>query len=878
MAFRWTTALFRRERVDRDMDEELRAHIELRMHDLIAKGVPPDDAARRARLEFGSAENYKEECREASRLHVLHDVVADLRYGLRMLRRAPGFTVVAVLTLALGIGANTAMFSAVDAVLLRAFPFHRPDRLVAIWESSPQVQGFLGARMPVRMKSYLLWKHEAKSFEDLAIFTSDGKTIGSVQTPERAECGQASANFFSMLGVRPVLGRAFLPGDGEPGHDRVAILTYAFWQKQFGGDAKVLGRRLTINQVPYEVVGVLPANFYLPAMWGGFDQTKAELWTPLNTSPNQPPDTLLSSINMVYGRLKPDVTLAQAQSELGVIEQELVRELPDNYKHFGVGVYTLKEEDVGDAQRRSLVILQLAVGFVLLIACANVASLLLTRSASRAKELAVRRALGASRARLLRQLLVESLLVSVVGGAGGILVAWWCVDLLRNASSSPMYALKNVRLDPLVLGFTGGAILLCALLFGLAPALLAARQNVQKAIAKGGRSAAGAMSAKVRTAVVVFEIALALVPLAGAGLMIRTLRALLDQNLGFSPDHVLIARVALPDQQYGNPNAQTAFMTQLLAKLRTTHGIEAAAGADGIPLHSIDYTTYFVAGRPDGRSADFQGVTDGYFATMGTPLLRGRAFTASEAAADHPGVAVVNEAFAEREWPGENPIGKVIFRDNRDKKSELTVIGVVPNVHQVKLSDEFLPEVFTPTHTSGGWLLVRGTGDPAALGPVVTGAVHTIDPNVAVYDVSPYSHSVRESVSEQRFTMELLVAFAGLALALSAIGLYGVLAYTVQQRTREIGVRMALGALPKDVLAMIVGQGAKAVVLGVTLGVVGAIGITSFMAKLLFGVRPYDPLTYAGVVALVGGVAFIASYIPARRASKVDPMVALRCE
>lgn len=875
---RFITTLFGRDRLDRDMDEELRAHIELRVADLIAQGMSPEDAARRARIEFGGRENYKEECRDTRTANIVHDVVADVRYGWRMLRRAPGFSVIAVLTLSLGIGANAAMFSAVDAVLLRAFPYRHPNQLVAVWESDPEVQGFLGARLPVRLKSFLRWKQQAKSFEDLAVFTSEGRNIGGVQIPERVECGEASANFFPMLGVKPELGRGFLPGDGEPGHDRIAIITHALWQQEFGGDPKVLGRTLTIDQVPYEIVGVLPATFYLPASWGGFDQTKAEVWTALNLSPNQSVDSLMASIHWVYGRLKSGVSPAQARTELNVIEQQLVREQPKEYEKFGVGVYTLKEEDVGDAQRRSLLILQLAVGFVLLIACANIASLLLTRAASRSKELAVRRALGASRARLARQLLVESLLVSLLGGAGGLLLAWWCMDLLRSASDSPMYALKNVRLDPAVLGFSAGAVLLCAVLFGLAPALFAARQNVQHAMAQGGRSASAMVSARIRTALVVFEIALALVPLAGAGLMVRTLRALLNQNLGFNPQHVLIAQLSLPHQQYGTRDAQQVFMARLLERLRTSAGVKVAAAADGVPMHSVDWTTYYVPGSSEGRNADFQNVTDDYFAAMGTNLLRGRTFTPAEAVADPTVVGVANEAFVRREWPHQDPIGKVIFRDD-EKKSPIRIIGIVPDTHQVKLSEDVLPQVFVPTRAlSSLWLVVRGTSDPKQLEPVVKAAVHALDKNLPVYGVHPYVDSIHENVSEQRFTMVLLVAFAGLALLLSAIGLYGVLAYTVQQRTREIGVRMALGALPRDVLRMVVGQGAKALALGLAVGVIGALALTSIMAKLLFGVRPYDPLTYASVVVLVAGVAVTASYIPARRAARVDPMVALRTE
>ena len=867
--------LWRKNSREQEMEEEFASVLEMETEENLRAGMPVEEARRTARMKLG-IEATKEQVRDRRGLPLLESVFQDSKFGLRTLRKNPGFTAVAVITLALGIGANTAMFSAVDAVLLRAFPYRQPQRLVAIWESSGNLKGLplLGDKIPVRMQSYLRWK-QAKAFEDVAIFTSTGTNLGGIQTPERVESGQASPNFFPMLGVQPELGRTFGAEEGQPGRDRVAVISHKLWQTQFGGDATVLGRKITLDQVPYEVIGVLPATFYMPGMLGGFDQTRAEVWTPVNVSPDQPPDALQNNMYMVYARLREGTTVAQAQEQVTAMERELARESSKRDDH-GAGVYTLKQEDVSEDQRRSLLVLQMAVGFVFLIACVNVANLLLARTASRETEMAVRRALGASRGRLTRQLLVESLLVSAMGSGVGMLLAWWCVRVMRSATSSPMYALKDLHLDGMVLAFTAFTAVLAAVLFGIAPALHATHQNVQEAMNRGGRSGAG-VSSRFRNALVVAEIALALVPLAGAGLMIRTLHALLGQQLGFDPEHVLISRVSVPEQHWKR-DYLLGFDAQVLERVKAIPGVQAAAIADGLPMQSLNYTNYNREGSTQDEVADFQDVSEEYFAAMGSPLLRGRNFTAAEASAETPSVAVVNEALARREWPNEDPIGKTIVKHG-GKQQRLTVIGVVPNTHQVMLADETVPQVFVPTRALANiWLVVRGSGDAAGMTRPMTDAVHAEDTSLPVYDVKPLAEILRENVSGQRYTMLLLAGFAGLALMLAAVGLYGVLAYSVQQRTREIGVRMALGAVPRDILAMIVRQGAGATVAGVALGCAGALALTRLMAKLLFGVKPYDPMTFMAVAAVVAVVALAATYLPARRAAKVEPMEALRFE
>src|SRR5579871_140868 len=809
-------------------------------------------------------------------------VLHDLRYALRMLRKSPGFTAVAIITLALGIGANTAIFSAVNAVLLRALPFHDPDRLVVLWETNPHVEGFLGQRLPVRLESYLRWKQDAHSFQELAVYRSgDAVNLTGIAKPERIESATASSNFFHLLGVNPELGRTFAPQEGEAGQDRVIILSHALYEKMFGEGASVIGRDLSLNEVNYRIIGVLPASFHLPGMWQGLSQDKPQVWLPMDTRPSQPQQILRNNNKIVIGRLQPGVSLAQARSELQVIEARLRREHPDDYRDFASYIVTPSTENIAASLRRSLLVLQFVVGFVLLIACVNVANLCLTRAAGREKEIAIRVALGANRGRLIRQVLSESLLFSLLGGAAGLLLAWWGIRAVDALAPSDVPSLHQLRLDPYVLAFTLGVMLLAGLLFGLVPALHAGRLDIHQTMGKGSRSGSAGVSRQLRVLLVIAEISLAVIPLAGAGLMVRTLRALLNQNLGFQPQHVLTAQLSLPALHYSKPEQQQAFCSQLLQSLQAIPGVRSASLASGLPMQSISVTGFHLEGedaKTSNRSVDIQYVSEDYFQTMGSPLLRGRGFTRQEAE-QSAGLAIINQALAQQLWPGQGPIGKVLYLDREDNPTREVVIGEAPNTHQLFLNSTERPEMYLPKRAYGDMsLVVRGGGDPMALAPAVTQAVLSLDKNLPLYEVQPLSAIVKDNVAEQRFTMYLLIAFAGLALALSAIGLYGVLTYMVSRRTQEIGVRMALGAQASNVLRMVLREGIIATAAGVGLGMAGALILARLMSTLLFGVTADDPVTFVAVVGVVAAVAVLASYVPARRASKVDPMVALRYE
>ena len=811
----------------------------------------------------------------------METVLHDIRYALRLLRKSPGFTAVAIITLALGIGANTAMFSAVNAVLLRALPFHDPSRLFVLWETNPQVEGFIGQRLPVRLKSYLRWKRDEQSFEEIAAYRASTVNLTGVAQPKRINWAIASSNFFHLLGVNAELGRTFGPQEGEPGQDRVVILSYPFYQKMFGEGAQVLGRDLSLNEVNYRIIGVLPARFHLSGIWEGLSQDKPDVWVPMNTSPNQPKDILQKSENAVFGRLRPGASLAQARSELQVIEARLRQEHPDDYRDFGTNIFSVYTENVASSLRRSLLVLQFVVGFVLLIACVNVANLLLTRAAGREKESAIRVALGANRSRLIRQAMSESLLFSLLGGAAGLLLAWWGIRGVGALAPTDVFSLHQLRLDPYVLAFTFGVMLLAGFLFGLAPAFHVGRTDVHQSMGKGARSGSAGISRRFRMLLVIAEISLAVIPLAGAGLMVRTLRALMNQDLGFRPQHVLTAKLELPPLRYSTPEQQRAFCAQLLQALQAIPGVRSASLASGLPMSDISITGFHLQGenaKTSNRSLDYQHVSEDYFQTMGSPLLRGRGFTRQEAE-QGAALAIVNQALAQQLWPGQDPVGKILYLDQGDAATREQVIGEAPNTHQLFLSSAERPEIYLPRRSYGNLsLVVRGSGDPTALAPALTQAVLSLDKNLPLYEVQPLSVILRDNVAQQRFTMYLLIAFAGLALALSAIGLYGVLAYMVSRRTQEIGVRMALGAQAASVRRMVLREGVAAAAAGLGLGLVGALILARLMSTLLFGVKADDPLTFSAVGLMIAAVAVLASYVPARRASRVDPMAALRYE
>ena len=814
----------------------------------------------------------------------------DIRYALRMLSKNPGFTAIAIITLALGIGANTAMFSAVNAVLLRGLPFHDPGRLVAIWETNPHVEGFIGQRLPVRLESFLRWKKDAHSFQEMAAYhtgisqgTSSNLAVNltGIAKPQRVESATASSNFFRLLGVNAELGRTFAPEEGEPGRDRVVILSHNLCQRLFGEGASVLGRDLSLNEINYRIIGVLPASFHLPGMWQGLSQDKPEVWTPMSLAANQPKAVLQDNANIVLGRLKPGASLAQARSEMQMIEARLRQEKPEENQDFGTNVFTIYTENVADSLRRSLLVLQLVVGFVLLIACVNVANLMLTRAAGREKEISIRVALGASRGRLVRQTMSESLLFSLLGGAAGLLLAWWGIRGVRALAPTGILGLHQLSIDPYVLAFTLGVMLLAGMLFGLAPAVHVGRQDIQHTISKGSRAGSAGISSRLRTLLVVAEISLAVIPLAGAGLMVRTLRALLAQDPGFQPQHVLTAQLSLPALRYSSLEQQRAFCAQLLQSLPAIPGVRSAALSSGLPMQNISLSGIHLEGenaKTSNRTADYQYVSEDYFSAMGSPLLRGRGFTRQEAE-QTAGLAIVNQALAQQLWPHQDPVGKVFYLDQNGSSTREQVIGEVPNTHQLSLGEAERPEMYLPRRAySDMSVVVLGSADPTALAPAVAQAVFSLDKNLPLFQVQPLSEVLRDSVSQQRFTMFLLMAFAGLALALSAIGLYGVLAYTVSRRTQEIGVRMALGAQAASVLRMVLREGVVAAIAGLGLGLAGALVLARLMSTLLFGVKADDPLTFAAVGLMIAAVAVLASYVPARRASRVDPMAALRYE
>jgi putative ABC transport system permease protein len=815
-------------------------------------------------------------------------MLQDIRYALRSYRQHPGFAAIAILTLGLAIGANTAIFSVVSAVLLRGLPFRDPQRIVVLWETNPLIKGFLAERLPVALKNFEEWKARTHSFEGMGAFTDDFATLLGTGEAERVEYAHATTGMFPTLGVRPALGRLFTSGEGAPGQDHVAVLTYGFWRKHFGGSADALGKTVTLDATRYTVVGVLPRSFHLSAMWGDLDQKKVELFVPLNEHP-----TGLAAewrrVHYVYARLKPHVSVSEAHAEMEALSRRLVQEYPRTDHGFGSNVSPVAYEDVGPAMSRTVLALQVAVVFVLLIACANIANLMLTRAASRSKEIAIRVALGASRTRLLRQSLTEGLLLSLAGGACGLTIGFWLMRVIMALAPVDNYHLHALRLDPMVLGFTFAAALISGLLFGSAPALYFAGQQIGALLARAGRSAGAGISQNVRKALVIAETALAVVLLVGAGLVIRSMYTLLDMNPGFQADHVLTLHVPLTLSKYNTPARVKAFCDEMLDRLAGVPGVRSVAIATGFPmLDSIQLTTFHLPGEPpdDDASAhttDIKYVSEGYFNTLRTPILRGRGFTRQEAEDDAP-VAIVNEALARQLWPGQNPLGKILVfggtgHAETPQSVSRTVVGVTPSTHQMGLDTPARAETFVPSRTIGTMsVMVRTRGNPESLASAVSGQIAAIDKQQPVTDVQSMEQRMRDGLAERRFNMLLFGAFGALALSLAAIGIYGVLSFTVARQTHEIGIRMALGARVTNIVRMVIGQGLGLALAGIAIGAVAAIGLTRLMRNLLFGVSPDDPLTFSAGVVVLAAIALLASYVPARRAARVDPVQSLRTE
>lgn len=810
-------------------------------------------------------------------------LLKEIRYGIRSLLKHPGFTSIAVLTLALGIGANTAIFSVVNAVLLRALPFPDPDRLVMVWEDAA-FAGF--PRNTPAPANYADWKAQNQVFEATGAFADRSFNLTGDGEPEKIDAYGVTANFFPLLGVKPVLGRAILPEDDKPEANKVVMINYSLWQQRYGGERSVIGRELLLNGEKYAVVGVMPAGFQ-------FLDSHVGLWVPMAFTSEALAERGSHYLNVV-ARMKPGVTLAQANADIHTIQQRIAHDHPDDAGRISAYVMPLRDQLAGDV-RRPLLILLVAVGFVLLIACANIANLLLSRAASRRREIAVRTALGASRLRIVRQLLVESLLLATAGAVCGLLLASWSFAFLQRLIPDGLALSTKLNLDLKVLGFTLLVALLTAVIFGLAPAFQAAKIDLNKALKQGGgRSGLHAGGNRLRSAMVVTEVALALVLLVGAGLLIQTFLKLREQYSGLRRENVLTLRTALPRSKYPEQPQRAAFFNQVLKRVKSLPGVVSAGYTTSVPLAWKGGTSGFY---PEGRTverakaeglsydANHRQVSADYLKTIGIPLLRGRDLDDNDNEQALP-VAVINETMARQYWPGEDAVGKRFkLGDPDEPKPWTTIVGVAGDVRQMGVDEPVKAEMYLPYQQikDQQWfaprdLVIRTTVEPLSIVAAVRSEIHQIDADQPIANIRTMDEVLGEETATRRLGMTLLAAFAGLALLLASLGIYGVLAYFVVQHTQEIGVRLALGAQRRDILGLVLKKGMMLALVGVVIGLGAAFALTRFMASLLYGVGAADPLTYAIITLLLTVVALCACYLPARRATKVDPMVALTYE
>jgi putative ABC transport system permease protein len=874
-------SLFRRAQADQELDDELRDHLKQATEQYVAKGMAPGQAQRRARLDLGGIEQTKEQCRDTRRVNRIQDLMQDLHFGLRLLRKNPGFTSIAVLTLALAIGANTAIFSAVYAVLIKPLPFKNADRLVFILKKTPP-RGW--SRNPISAAEILGWRNQTEAFEDFAAYTESSCVLTGAGEAEEDPCETITSNLFPLLGVAPYRGRSFTSEEDKAWAPRAVILGYGLWQRRFGGDENVIGRSITLNGVSHTVVGVMPANLShlyaspygsVPGMWVSGIGLAAE-----HTS------------NDYFGvaRLKPGATLAQASMQMDTVSMGLEKVYPDLHG-WRAQVMSFRTNSSADT-RPALLVLIAATTFVLLIACANIANLLLARGAGRANEFAIRNALGASQGRLVWQLLTESGVVCFAGAIIGVLLAsglckglaGLAPDTLLRAAPDLAAGTANVR----VLGFAMLTLIATTFLFGLAPALQSAKPKVIETLKEAGRSSLQSpQSRRFRSALVVSEIALALVLLVGAGLMVRTLAELIHVNLGFNPKNILTLHAPLSGDRYREPRSRAQFWEHVVARVEALPGVEAASVSRGLPITGWAgqfFTTAENPNPPAGQVPDANYVIVGpdYFRTMQIPMRRGRGFNDHDTQSAER-VVIVNEKLARTSWPGQDPLGKQLRVG--DDAPWLSVIGVAGDVLSQGADGGIHSEMYVPVGQypwlQGPQHLVVRTSTsvkPESVIRAVVEQIHRINKDVPVTDVETMEQITLESIAQQRMVMALLVSFAGLGLALSTLGIYSVLSYSTAQRTREIGVRMALGAERGSVLRLVVGGGLGLAGLGLAIGIAAALLLTRLMTDLLYGVRAADPLTFVGVTAVLGASSILACYVPARKATKIDPIVALRYE
>jgi len=889
-----TRALFRHGAVERELDEEMRFHIERQVSENLAAGMSALEARRAAMIEFGGVESMKEEVRETRESNWIHDFVQDLRYAGRMLRNSPGFAAIAILTLALGIGANTAIFSVVNATLLKPLPFRSPEKVVALWQTESAPGSY-----PLTGEDYLGWKAENRTFESMSLYSwpsHSNVTAGSV--PEGATVVRTEANFFTLLGVSPLVGRTFASGEDHNGGAHVALLSYPFWKSRFAASRDVLNQTISLNGEWYQVIGVMPAWYRTPA--------EAELWVPLDMSKKNLGMRGSHSWRAI-GRVKQGVTIEQARADLKTIAEDYQKQFPDNNRDVDAIVTPMREDLVGDFSTQILIMFG-AVGLVLLIACANVANLLLARSTSRQREIAVRSALGAGRGRLVRQLLTESVLLSLAGGLFGVAIAFAGVAILRAELPDTVPQPNPLAVDLAPLLFTFLVCLGVGVLFGLTPAVQSSLVDCGNALQS--RGAVGASATRrgrwLRNALVACEIALSLALLAGAGLLLRTFAHLRSTDIGVRGEHVLTAAVRLPEKQYKTLDQGTEFFDRLVAKLESSPGVRAAAIASKLPLRGGTNGYIQIPGQQtdsmSGPLVEFSSVSADYFHAMGIPLLEGRelskedfevtaALIREEVAADKAGQdlkelakkyvlpAVINQTMAKTFWPKEDPLGKtyqnwVAFR----------VVGVVGDVKQSRVRDKAMPETYRALAWDMGEpsrpfsIVVQGAGAPGEATNAIRAAVQSLDPNLALFSVRSMPQILAESMQDTSYEAVLLGTMAALALILASVGTYGVMSYVVGQRTNEIGIRMALGARPVEIMAMVLREVFSVVGAGIVVGLIGSIAGSKVMKDLVVGVAPFDPATYVGVSLLLALVAVTACYMPVRRAMRVDPVLALRYE
>ncbi len=860
------------DRVAGEIADELRHHEDLLTERLIQEGQSPADARRQARRRVGNRAKLADSGYDVRGGGRLEAFVQDLRYGARRLIAAPAFALIAIVTLALGIGANTAIFSVAAGILLRPLPYPAADRLVMVWMDN--------SRINLRedwhsYPNYVDYSTRNTTFDGMAVFNRRFMTLTGSGEPERLTGAHSSASLFEVLAVPPILGRTY-SREEEQGGAMVVVLSHQLWQQRFGASADVVGRRIMLNGASREVIGVMPEGF-------GFPSAETQLWVPSPASKEMREGRTLVWLQVI-GRLKPGVTLAQAQSELERINTDIVRAFP-NQKGYGVNVADYREQIVGRIKPVLLALVG-AVGFVLLIACTNVANLLLARASTRAREVALRAALGAGHGRIIRQLLTESLLLGLLGGAAGLALGWIGVHALVAAAPGNLPRLGDIAVDSRVLAFTSGVALLTGFMFGLVPALQMARTDPVHTLKEGGRAATG-IGRTVRRGLVVVEVALAVVLLVGAGLMIRSLVRMQQLDLGLRTDHVLSARVSLSGDRYREDAAAAEFARRLVERAAALPGAESAATIGTVFISATPNSTNFtIEGRPEFKPEErvevpVDSITPDYFRVLQIPLRAGRFFDQRDAAGASPSV-IINETMARMFWPGENPIGRRIKYGQLSSRGQwMTIVGVVADTHRTGYESAVRPETYIPQAQSpdvGLALLVRTTGDPTALVFSLRSVLREIDPLVPLESVHPLDDEVAEMTAGRRLNTTLFAVFAAIAAILAAVGIYGVIAASVEQRRRELGVRLALGATGGSILRMVLVEGLWLVAVGLVLGLAASLALSGAMARLLYEVRATDAVTLTSIAALTLLVALIASLVPAIRALRVDPVTALRAE